>query len=329
MPEAASHEYRVPSGAGLGRACVRNRTTRWAWIALVIFFLLASGCIRIPGESRTVSHRSPFETRRQTADCRVACLDPAVPNRSEPEPMAAVDAAQTPELNAGGFSLLSWNIFKGKKEGWDNDLQKFSRDTDILILQEAYLTDSLKKMLAREKFYWDMTTAFEYRQIEAGVLTAARTAPNFTCAFRETEPITRIPKTVLITRYPMSETDLELIVANIHGINFTINNSAFRKQFDRLESILAVHRGPMIVSGDFNTWSAGRMTHVTAMADRLGLTSVRFDDNRRLRFIGHDVDHVFYRGLEAKNAAIPIVSTSDHSPLRVVFKLPDKPDSDH
>jgi endonuclease/exonuclease/phosphatase (EEP) superfamily protein YafD len=174
-----------------------------------------------------------------------------------------------------------------------------------------------------------MTAAFEYRQIEAGVLTAARTAPNFTCAFRETEPITRIPKSVLITRYPLSGTALELLVANIHAINFTMDTSVFKKQIDRLQGFLAAHRGPLIVSGDFNTWTTGRMSRVMAMAEHLGLTAVRFVENRRAQFFGHDVDHVYYRGLEANNAATPIVSTSDHNPLTVVFKLADEPDTIH
>ena len=152
-------------------------------------------------------------------------------------------------------------------------------------------------------------------------MTASRIAPNFTCAFRETEPITRIPKSALITRYPLSGTELELLVANIHAINFTMDTFSFQKQIDRLEKILAAYRGPLIVSGDFNTWNAARMSHVKAMAERLDLTVVRFDENRRSRFFGHHIDHVYYRGLEATNAATHMVSTSDHNPLTVVFKL--------
>jgi endonuclease/exonuclease/phosphatase (EEP) superfamily protein YafD len=157
-------------------------------------------------------------------------------------------------------------------------------------------------------------------------LTASKIVPNFTCAFRETEPISRIPKSVLITRYPMSGTGLELLAANIHAVNFTMGGSAFQRQSDRLENILAAHQGPLIVSGDFNTWNSGRMSRINAMAERLELTAVIFDENRRSQFFGHYLDHVYYRGLEAKNARIPLVSTSDHNPLTVVFKLADDPD---
>lgn len=276
-----------------------------------------------------ISHRGQLDTRMQTEDCNATCLDRSTADQVNPERMDADQAIRPPELNTGGFRLVSWNIFKGKRNGWAEDFQKLSRNTDILILQEAYLTVILKKLLQQEAYHWDMTTAFEYRQIEAGVLTASRTAPNFTCMFRETEPITRIPKSVLITRYPLVGTDRELVVANIHAVNFTSANSGFQKQNDRLEKILAAHRGPMIVSGDFNTWNTGRMSRVNAMAKRLDLTAVKFDENRRARFFGQDIDHIYYRGLEANNAETFIVSTSDHNPLAVVFKLADESDPVH
>jgi endonuclease/exonuclease/phosphatase (EEP) superfamily protein YafD len=90
-------------------------------------------------------------------------------------------------------------------------------------------------------------------------------------------------------------------------------------------SVLAGHQGPMIVAGDFNTWSKGRMSRVNAMAIRLELSSVFFNENLKSKFFGHYVDHVFYRGLEKKNATTLTVATSDHNPLTVVFKLADEP----
>jgi len=172
---------------------------RWIWIAFGIFIVQTAGCIRIPEESWIISHRSPFETRKQTADCTAACLNQSISEQVGVSQMAPTQTIRTTELNSDGFSLVSWNIFKGRKKGWAEDFQKLSRNTDIFILQEAYLSASLKKMLHQEEYHWDMTAAFEYRQIETGVLTASRTAPNFTCTFRETEPITRFPKSVLIT----------------------------------------------------------------------------------------------------------------------------------
>ena len=103
--------------------------------------------------------------------------------------------------------------------------------------------------------------------------------------------------------------------------SFSIGQKAFKKQLDRMEAILSGHRGPMIVSGDFNTWSAGRLSQLRKSTSRLGLSAVRFEKNHRSRFFGYDIDHIFYRGLKAKEAKTPIVSTSDHNPLTVTFTL--------
>lgn len=327
MVVSNSHEQQVPSFNGIPRPNTQKSKARWLWIAIGIFILLVSGCIRVPEESWTVSHRSPIEARRLTAVCTADGLEPSATKPFHPDSVLPDQPLLATGLNAGGFSLLSWNIFKGNKKGWAEDFQKLCQNTDIVVLQEAYLTDSLKKILQQGQYHWDMTAAFEYREIASGVLTATRTAPNFVCMFRETEPITRIPKSALITRYPLSGTELELLVANIHAINFTVDNSAFQKQIDRLEAILAAYQGPLIVSGDFNTWNSGRISSVKDMAQRLDLNAVNFDKNRRSLFFGHPIDHVYYRGLETENAAIPIVSSSDHNPLTVVFKLAHEPTS--
>jgi len=292
------------------------------------FVMLTSGCIGVADKNWIVSQRSQFEIQRQAVDC--AAFDP----QSSPlgqqgsNHKTVAQAIQEIGLNAEGFSFTTWNIRKGKAEKWDDDFIEICRSTDILILQEAYLSDNLKKMLQQEDMQWDLATAFTYQNVETGVLTASKVAPNLACSFRDKEPITRIPKSTLVTRYPISGKHRELLVANIHAINFTLGYAAFQRQCDRLESMLAGHQGPMIVAGDFNTWSEGRMSRVNAMAVRLDLSSVSFNENLKSKFFGHYVDHVFYRGLEKKNATTLTVVTSDHNPLTVVFKLADEPVDD-
>jgi endonuclease/exonuclease/phosphatase (EEP) superfamily protein YafD len=226
-----------------------------------------------------------------------------------------------PGLYAEGFSFTTWNIHKGKAEGWGEDFQKICRSTDILILQEAYLSDNFKRLLQQEDLQWDLAAAYAYQKIEAGVLTASKIAPSLTCSLMDKEPITRVPKSILITRYPISGKHGELLVANIHAINFTMGYAAFQRQYDRLENVLATHKGPMIVSGDFNTWSSGRMSRVNAMAKRLNLSPVPFNRDQKSKFFGQYVDHIYYRGLEIKSAKTLNVTTSDHNPLMVVFKV--------
>jgi len=314
--------------------CRRTRThdhcgksaVRWLWIAVLVASV--SGCISIPEKNWIVSQRSPYEIKTQALNC--AAIGPKHSPLGQPDLNHETFPQAIPEtgLNAGGFSFTTWNIHKGKAKGWGEDFQKICRSTDILIVQEAYLSANLKKILQQEDLQWDLAAAYAYQKIEAGVLTASKVPPNLTCSFRDKEPITRIPKSILVTRYPISDNHRELLVANIHGINFTIGYAAFQRQCDRLESMLTAHKGPIIMSGDFNTWNSGRMSRVNAMAKRLNLSPVLFNENLKSSFFGQYVDHIFYRGLEAKNAKTFSVATSDHNPLTVVFNLADEPGHD-
>jgi len=219
-----------------------------------------------PARVKRQKYRSCSKTmhwiHRQAIDC--AIINPDQASLEQPGSQDKTSLLGIPELglNAEGFSFATWNIHKEKAEGWEEDFQRICRTTDILVLQEAFLSDDFKKILQQEDLQWDLATAYAYQKIEAGVLTASKVAPNLTCSFRDKEPITRIPKSILITRYPISGKHRELLVANIHAINFSMGYAAFQRQWDRLENLLAVHQGPTIMSGDFNTWNKNRMSRV-------------------------------------------------------------------
>jgi len=233
-------------------------------------------------------------------------------------------AQQTEELDSKGFRLLNWNSYKGSRKGWDNDLERLSRNSDILVLQEGYLTDSLKDLLNSQHFRWDIASAFTYYDIPAGVLTASRVQPESLCSFWVTEPISDIPKTVLITRYPLSGTGKTLLLANLHMVNFTLDNTVYRLQLERTARVLLQHDGPFIIAGDFNSWSDRRMTILNEITEQLSGKPVTFPEDKRTRFMGNFVDHIYYRGLVPVNSLIEEVSTSDHNPMLVTFKLADE-----
>ena len=304
------------------------KTMQWLWAAILAFIVLVNGCISIPEENWIVSQRNSFEINRLALDCTLTGPNYSSQEQSDLNHETLPQTIPETGLNPEGFSFTTWNIHKEETKGWDADFQKICSSTDILILQEAYLSANLKEMLQQEDLQWDLAIAYAYQKTDAGVLTASKITPTSTCSLRDKEPITRIPKSILITRYPIATWHRELLVANIHAINFSMGYAAFQRQFDRLESILAVHKGPMVVSGDFNTWNSNRMSRVDAMAKRLNLSPVPFNENLKSTFFGQYVDHIYYRKLEIQNATTFIVATSDHNPLTVVFKLADKPDHD-
>ena len=131
----------------------------------------------------------------------------------------------------------------------------------------------------------------------------------------------RVPKTIIITRYPLLNTPHALMIANVHMINFAPHLTAYIDQAQRMEEILATHPGPMILSGDFNTWSAQRLAIIDDMVARLKLEPVDFKSELGRKVFGYTVDRVYYRGLTLEEARVDEVTSSDHNPLRVRFRL--------
>jgi endonuclease/exonuclease/phosphatase (EEP) superfamily protein YafD len=54
---------------------------------------------------------------------------------------------------------------------------------------------------------------------------------------------------------------------------------------------------------------------------RLGLKAVTFQKQNRTTVFGRDIDHIYYRGLSVREAAVIKVTSSDHNPMLVTFKL--------
>jgi endonuclease/exonuclease/phosphatase (EEP) superfamily protein YafD len=211
----------------------------------------------------------------------------------------------------------------GAELPWFQSLERLSSLSDLVLLQEGYLTDDLQDLLNKKQYNWDIATAFAYNDIYAGVLTASRIKPDFLCSFRAPEPLSGIPKTVLITRYPLSGTDEYLVIANIHMINFSLDPSDYRAQLKKTAEVISQHRGPLIITGDFNSWNTERMKILADIIQELGAQEVVFDTDLRATFMGQRVDHIFYRKLVPLEALTEKVRTSDHNPMLVTFRLAD------
>ncbi|UCH45449.1 MAG: endonuclease/exonuclease/phosphatase family protein [Nitrospiraceae bacterium] len=279
---------------------------------IALFVLLAlSACVSIPREHRMVSQRGDIKKFQDARDCDTIQLE----NMLEP------DREYKTGLDSSGFKVLNWNVLKGWKRGWKEDFAHLSAGKDILTIQEARLTDDLNGLLQKGRYNWDISTAFTYNGADVGVLTASRLEPLFACTFRIKEPLISIPKTALITLYPLSGTDKYLMVVNIHSINFALGTESFYIQLEKVEEILLRHEGPMIFSGDFNSWSKERMAILKDLSIRLGLEAVTFKRQNRTTVFGHDIDHVYYRGLSVHEAAVIKVTSSDHNPMLVSFTL--------
>jgi endonuclease/exonuclease/phosphatase (EEP) superfamily protein YafD len=281
---------------------------------MVSIILMLSGCFYAPTGHLIVSQRNDINTINTIISCDIN------PPTDQP-PGSAIE--QVAGLNSKGFSLMNWNMLKGKKSGWKKDFHHFSTISDLVIIQEACLSDDLLEALHKNRLNWDLATSFEFEKKKIGVLTASVIEPDYQCAFQNEEPLIQIQKQILITRYPLSGTDQKLLVANVHLINFTLSISKYRAQLLQMEQILSKHQGPLIVSGDFNSWNSGRLAIVDTITKRLRLKPVHFDENHRISIFGHNVDHIYYRGLEPFKAVVSVVTSSDHNPMWVTFRLAD------
>jgi len=234
---------------------------------------------------------------------------------------AVVSATQNNALNSKSITLLNWNVYKGSRENWAADFEHLSQAKDIITLQEARLDGHLHQTLDALELYWDLTVAFLYNKLKVGVLTAARVPPISRCSVHSKEPIIQLPKTLMVNLYSLSDSEHQLLVANIHSINFTFGSSKYKEQISALQRVIQQHSGPVIVAGDFNSWSEHRMQIITQFKNDLSLSSLPYQNHNRTQIFGKAIDHVFYRELSATKVETPQLTSSDHNPIIVTFSF--------
>jgi endonuclease/exonuclease/phosphatase (EEP) superfamily protein YafD len=224
------------------------------------------------------------------------------------------------ELDARRISVLSWNIHKGLHRQWIDDLGTVGASRDLVLLQEARLDRALTDAIQGLN-HWAFAPGYRHGNRLTGVITVSSSPPLTHCNLSSQEPWLRTPKTMTITEYGLTGTHQTLAVVNIHAINFSLGLKDFRRQLAQVGQVLQAHAGPMIVSGDFNTWRPARQAVVEALAEELGLAAVVFEEEHRTRFFGQEVDHLYVRGLSQRTSATYPLESSDHNPLAAELHL--------
>lgn len=278
----------------------------WMLIAAFLAFLSA-GCVIVPERQHALVLQSDGTVVQRPLRCGDA-----------PE----ASAAAVGSLNPQRIRLVSWNLHKEADKGWESDLQRLMRETDLLLIQEAEVSPGFRAVVENAGFSWLLSSAFEYQGAEYGVLTATVVPPASACTLRATEPLLQIPKAALITQFRLEGRDDTLAVVNLHAINFAPGTGAYGAQLDAIARALSAHHGPLVVAGDFNTWNDARDAVVHALAAKLGLTRVKFDLDDRKRFMGRIFDWVYARGVVVLASSAWNVSSSDHNPLLVSLRVP-------
>jgi endonuclease/exonuclease/phosphatase (EEP) superfamily protein YafD len=216
--------------------------------------------------------------------------------------------------------LLNWNAQKLGHVNAHSDLARLGNEADLILIQETVM-DSEHMEQVSPLFHWVYAPGYTKTGISTGVMTASRVKPLSSCILSSREPWLGTPKATNITRYALSDSEQTLLVINVHLINFTMSARAMRDQLNEALAFVVQHSGPVIVSGDFNTWTNKRATVVAETMARLGLLAVQFDDDSRTKIFGHPVDHVFVRGIDTTVAKSIQLDSSDHNPISAVLEI--------
>ena len=246
-----------------------------------------------------------------------------LPERFSPEDKVRTLGTSSREALGPIIRCLVWNILKARRRRWPVDFAHLTADRDLVLLQEAVLgarSDALFK--SSERFEWIMARSFRVRSgVEHGVKTGCAAAAEHSRFFLSlhAEPLSNTQKLLLVTRYPLVGERATLLVLNMHAINF-VNLAKYASQLEQLEGALAGHDGPVILAGDFNTWSPARLERFVEVAGRAGLVEADIERRSRLTHLNSHLDHVFYRGLTLRGVdSLGHIVSSDHAPITATF----------
>jgi endonuclease/exonuclease/phosphatase (EEP) superfamily protein YafD len=298
-------------------ACTMLRSIRLRVFAtgLAIVSTCLPGCVTLTVQPRAVLLDSEGKVEVQS----LACTGPAFVERRT----RGMERAEA--LDPTAIRILTWNVHKQDDPGWDRDLTQFAAQHDVVLLQEAVLTEPLRRIVEGAGLRWVMASSFIYSDIDIGVITSSRKIPLASCTQRAVEPLIRIPKSAVISWFRLEGREDTLAVVNVHAINFAITLGAYQAQMEALAEALADHPGPIIFAGDLNTWNQIRNDVVRDVGKKLKLTEIEYKDDKRTLFMGKQLDHILVRGLDLVEGQAIEVKSSDHNPVRATFRVSAAP----
>ncbi len=233
--------------------------------------------------------------------------------------MGAADMESLPAC----FDLLLWNMQKCQGNGWRDDFLHLIADRHLLLLQEASIQAvNVEIFDEHEEYFWTMARSFRHLKSdsESGVKSGCRCMPLQTQSYSSPnfEPLIRTHKMLLQTVYPLASSQ-PLMVLNVHALNFS-RIGGYKRHLSQIARAARGHSGPMILAGDFNTWSKQRLRLLRELADELELCEAVFTRKSKARHLYRHLDHLFYRQLKLENIElVESVTSSDHLPITARF----------
>jgi endonuclease/exonuclease/phosphatase (EEP) superfamily protein YafD len=232
--------------------------------------------------------------------------------------------AELPAFAPDNIRVAVWNLCKGAGGMlFEHDYRSLCYRSDLILTQEALLSRRSLRMFCERGFQTIHAASYKRRDgLRDGVMTVSRVAPagpSMRVVCKYPEPIFRTPKVALIKTFKIAGSEDPLLVINIHATLVRLKAAAM-EEMEHLLSHLPEHRGPIILAGDFNTFTPGYLRAVTLVLERLGLRYVHIPDDPRPRT--QALDQVFCRGLDVHSAMIDTtIRNSDHFPILLTLSL--------
>lgn len=223
--------------------------------------------------------------------------------------------AEQTELPRIKMRILVWNAQKHLHPDWEQDFSNLEKQADLLLLQETATSPTKSTFAGFEGKEWTTVQSYGTKKFTTGVTTGSRSSALRHLALRSStqEPILRTPKSALLSVFALSGGADQLLVVNIHALNFT-NLVDYRRQIEEIIPYFRNHRGPIIVAGDLNTWNKGRIKYLEEKMAAYGLYEV-VPEGKSWPLT---LDRIFIRGGKAAKARIlNNTNSSDHYPIEL------------
>jgi endonuclease/exonuclease/phosphatase (EEP) superfamily protein YafD len=222
------------------------------------------------------------------------------------------------------ISILVWNVYKTRKNGWQYDFLKLIPNRDLVLLQESVINNHDNSIFEKSRrFEWIMACSHKYRgsQIITGLATGsiAKSSAQEFLHSPDREPFLKTSKLVLATKFHLENSYKTLLVLNVHAINF-VGLKKYSRHINQILSLTQTHTGPIILAGDFNCWSNARLELLFECIKNEGLIEVALDRETHWHHLNHHLDHIFYRDLHLiKAETLSNINSSDHYPILAEF----------
>ncbi len=236
----------------------------------------------------------------------------------EPDELTTyMESAPAARLSVDSIKVLVWNLYKQRKKKFWEEYPKLAEGNDLTIIQENALNSEFLESLTGTFSLAHASSFFMKEDVRAGASNISKAAATRVYGYltEDVEPWVKTPKAIVGSTYRLENSNQELLVLNIHGINFR-GNEGLQRQLEGVE-ILKTHKGPVIFAGDFNTKNDDRHELTEKYLAQYGLQKVDIKMSKK-----KVLDLAFVRGIEVISAEEVLSKGSDHPALVLELKIP-------